>query len=149
MKGRAMHTQQPLAKTELLQAHRSLLQELCILDKEASSPAAAANVDWGRRLAAVRALLNEHFRFEERDGYLDAVRKREPRLEHSARELLDEHRDLELALGALIAEATTGTSVADTFRTKIQQWIKKVRSHESKENLLVEDAFKLDIGFED
>jgi hypothetical protein len=101
------------------------------------------------RLGATHAHITEHFRFEEQNGYMDAVRKREPRLERMIQQLAEEHGQLRRSLDALIGKAAAATSLGDTLREEIREWVERVREHEDRENDLVQDAFNLDIGVED
>lgn len=101
------------------------------------------------RLGAARTHITEHFRFEEQNGYMDRVRKHEPRLERAIQQLGDEHRQLAQSLDALIEQARVATSLDEAFREKVRAWVEGVRQHEVRENDLVQDAFNLDIGAED
>jgi iron-sulfur cluster repair protein YtfE (RIC family) len=100
------------------------------------------------RLDATRSRIIEHFRSEEQNGYMDVVRKREPRLERSIQQLAEEHHQLARSLDVLIAR-TRATSLGDPLREAVREWIENVRQHESRETDLVQDAFSLDIGAED
>ncbi len=100
-------------------------------------------------LAATQAHLTEHFRYEEQNGYLDTVRKREPRLERSIQQLGEEHRQLRQSLQALRAKIESASSLDEALRTRVRAWVQGVRDHEAKENELVEAAFNLDISAED
>jgi hypothetical protein len=93
--------------------------------------------------------LTEHFGYEEQKGYMDVVRKREPRLERAIQQLAEEHGQLRQSLDGLIGQAGTATGLNDNLRELIREWIERVRRHEIRENDLVQDAFNLDIGAED
>jgi hypothetical protein len=101
------------------------------------------------RLDATHRHIMEHFRFEEQNGYMDTVRKREPRLERSIEHLAEEHWQLAQSLNALIEQARSATSCDQAFRDQVRTWVEQVRQHEVRENELVQDAFNLDIGAED
>ena len=133
----------------LSQAHGALLADLREL-KQAVRPSSEEGLrELRTRLGAAHAHITEHFRFEEQNGYMDAVRKREPRLERTIQQFVEEHGQLRRSLDALIGEATAATSLGDTLREEIREWIERVRQHEIRENDLVQDAFNLDIGGED
>jgi hypothetical protein len=133
----------------LTQAHATLLHDLGNLE-EAVQPASGEGLAPLRsHLGATRTHLARHFRFEERDAYMEAVRKREPRLERSVQVLAEEHGELLASLDSLVAEATAVSSLDDAFRDKVRRWIGRVRRHEVREGELVQDAFTLDIGAED
>jgi hypothetical protein len=101
------------------------------------------------RLGATRAHIAVHFRFEEVDGYMATVRKREPRLERAIDELANEHGQLLSSLDALLEETATAPSLDEAVRAKVSKWINHVRQHEACENHLIQDAFNLEIGTED
>jgi PAS domain S-box-containing protein len=101
------------------------------------------------RLGESRADITKHFRFEEQNGYMDVVRKREPRLERNIQQLADEHRRLVESLDGLVREFGTATKLGDTLRQEVRAWVEHVRQHEAREHDLVQDAFNLDIGPED
>jgi hypothetical protein len=105
--------------------------------------------DLQTRLRVTRAHLAEHFRLEEQDGYMDAVRKRDPRFERTIQQLAQEHGQLERSLATLIAEAEKARSLDQAPQEGIRKWIEDVRAHEIRETDLVQDAFDLDIGTED
>jgi hypothetical protein len=129
-------------------AHASLLGDLRELE-EAGRAAPAHGLQALRgRLAAVRRHLAEHFFFEEEHGYMDPVRRHEPRLGRVIDELGKEHGQLMGSLDRLLAESATATNIDDLFRASIFHWIDEVRRHEARENRLVQEAFNLDMGSE-
>jgi hypothetical protein len=130
-------------------AHAALLEDLCKTEEacRASSGVTAAEVR--ARLNATRTHLADHFRYEEQDGYMDAVRKREPHLERTVQELGDEHPRLLHLLDALLADATGATRLDDRFRENIRAWIDGVRQHEVRETRLVQGVFNSDFDAED
>jgi hypothetical protein len=130
-------------------AHAALLKDLRQLQEAARSGSGESLTEFRVRLDATHTHLTEHFRFEEQNGYLDAVRKREPRLERMVQQLAEEHRELAQDLDALRAEARAATSLEDRFPDKVRHWVERVRQHELRENDLVQDAFNLDLSAED
>ena len=137
----------------LSRAHEGLLEDLRNLEgavEGAVHPAAGKGLERLRaRLAVTRTHLAAHFRFEEQNGYMDAVRKREPRLERTVQQLADEHRQLAESLDGLIRESGAAASLGDTLRQEVRAWTERVRQHEARENDLIQDTFNLDIGAED
>jgi hypothetical protein len=101
------------------------------------------------RLEVTQEHVTEHFRFEESQGYMDAVRNREPRLERTIQQLADEHQHLAGALEALIERVRTATCLDEALRAAVRDWLDHLRRHEVRENLLVQEAFNVDIGPED
>lgn len=141
-------TEASVAET-LARAHAALLEDLKKLE-EAVSPASKKTVgEINARLAATRAHIVEHFRFEERNGYMDIVRNREPRLEHAIEQLGGEHRQLLQSLDAVIEKTKTASKLDDALREEVARWLHGVRDHEMRENDLVQDAFIQDLAAED
>jgi iron-sulfur cluster repair protein YtfE (RIC family) len=133
----------------LARAHAGLLKDLQKLE-QAVSPAAPEDLaGLQAQLEAGWMHLLDHFRFEEQNGYMSIVRKREPRLERTIDQLAEEHGLLKQTLESLIKQASTATSLSSALRQEVHQWIERVRQHEARENRLVQDAFGLDIGAED
>jgi hypothetical protein len=130
-------------------AHEALLADLQELKKAVRPFAAESLQELRARLRAAHAHITDHFRLEEHNGYMDIVRKREPRLERAIRELAEEHCLLTESLDALLMQAKAAENLEDTLREGIREWIKRVRRHEIRENDIIQDAFDLDIGPED
>jgi hypothetical protein len=139
----------PLADL-LSQAHVALRRDLAELEASAASPRRqGAAAELSARLERTRRHLAEHFRFEEQNGYLDELLKHKPHLARRVQDLLEDHRRLLHALDDLITSATQANELDDALGRQAREWVAQVRRHESRENLLVEDAFNLDIGAED
>jgi hypothetical protein len=130
----------------LKRAHVALLADLRELEQAVRPPSGEGLEELRARLGAALAHVTEHFRFEEQDGYMDAVRRREPRLERSVQQLAEEHAQLRQLLEAIIGGAGAAASLGDALREKIRGWIERVRRHEARENNLVQGAFNLDIS---
>jgi hypothetical protein len=133
----------------LAAAHRKLLADLRGLEEMTDSSCQAGARGLCDRLALLRAHLDEHFRLEEQNGYMDAVLARAPQLARAVEALRAEHAELRQSLAALSGEARPGAAVDGALRQKVRQWVGRVREHEQRENLLVEDAFNRDLGLED
>ena len=133
---------------DLGRAHASLLADLRKLEQvlQADPGVSYLTLNLRDRLVAMRSHITEHFGFEERNGWMDAVRKQEPRLEHAIQQILEEHRHLVQSLDTLIEEADAATKLEDLLRQKVLRWIQRVREHEASENELLEDAFVEDLG---
>jgi hemerythrin-like domain-containing protein len=144
-----------MARTEisvaeaLSRAHQALRTDLQKLDDSVDLIPGQDLPALRAPLAATRSHINEHFRFEEQNGYMDKVRKREPRLEHTIEQLAAEHRQLAQSLDAIIKRAKDAPSLDPALRDQIREWIASVRQHEAREDDLVQNAFNLDIGAED
>jgi hypothetical protein len=140
----------PNLVTEALgQAHKALLTDLQELEQAVLSSSGKCLAELRTRLAQAGAHIIEHFRFEEQDGYMAAVRKGEPRLERTVQELAEEHRQLKQTFDGLMKKTRAATSLDDALRAEIRGWIEHIHLHERRENDLVQDTFNLDIGAED
>jgi hypothetical protein len=131
----------------LSQAHHALQEDLQDLEQAAALEEVPARM--AARLEALRQHLTEHFRFEEKDGYLDAVRQREPNRQRETDQLLEEHRLLAQSLDTLLGEARGAGPLRDTFGENVRAWVERVRQHEAHENRLVQEVFNRDTSAED
>lgn len=131
----------------LSQAHRSLLDDLRKLEE--STRAESTVSELRTRLGATYTHICEHFHLEELDGYMDEVRKREPRLDNVVQGLREEHRQLRHSLDLIHAEAKLATGLDEALRAKVRNWIERVQHHETRENKLVQDVFDLEIAADD
>jgi iron-sulfur cluster repair protein YtfE (RIC family) len=128
-------------------AHAALLYDLRKLEEATQSLERLEELK--DHLRRAQKHISEHFRFEEQDGYMELVRKREPRLERAIQELQEEHRQLAQSLEALMAQVERLEQPDPAVCQRISNWIERVRQHEHRENELVQDAFNLDIAGED
>jgi hypothetical protein len=136
-------SKQRASGAELLsRAHGVLLDDLEQLEEAARSLTNDASAPFAAHLRRVQRHVMEHFRFEERDGYMSQVRKREPHLDREINDLLREHRDLAHTLSAIIEQAGHGPAAA--LAEQVRDWVARVRVHESHENTLVEEVFNRD-----
>jgi hypothetical protein len=138
----------PIAEA-LEHAHASLMQDLRELERSARLGSQDDLKVLRSSLERTRAHILDHFRFEEQNGYMDVVRKSEPRLSRTIDDLAEEHVRMRNELEALIREAAAASSVNEGIRAKTLDWINHVRRHEARENRLVQDVFNLEIGPED
>jgi hypothetical protein len=132
----------------LLKAHRALIEDIQKLE---STPIAAGSPadDLVACLQRTRAQLAEHFRFEEQNGYLTSVLERNPHLGHAVERLGAEHGELLSLLDELCRQARSAATVSAELSPRVGDWARKVRRHEQRENILVEDAYNLDLGTKD
>jgi hypothetical protein len=130
----------------LLRAHRALLGDLQALQQATQPRRGGQPAELAACLDRTRGDLAEHFRFEEENGYLGAVLQLHPHLARVVGRLAEEHGELLRSLDALRAEAGGPDGVP---REKVIRWIRSVRLHERRENILVQDAFCLDLSAED
>jgi hypothetical protein len=139
----------PTVAESLSQAHLAFLEDLGQLEQAVDPDAGGGVTALRRRLAATLVKVTGHFRFEEQGGYMDAVRKREPRLERAIQQLEAEHHELLRSLETLIGEAGAAARLDDSLGEKVRAWLSQVRHHEARENDLVLDTFNQDISAED
>jgi hemerythrin-like domain-containing protein len=132
----------------LAEAHRKLLEDLQNLERVAQA-SDADSTELSVCLKSIRTHLEEHFRLEEHNGYMQAVLDQAPQLERTVNQLRGEHDELRGSLAALLDGSRDMRSVKADFQQKVQKWIERVRNHESKENLLVEEAFNRDLATKD
>jgi hypothetical protein len=132
---------------ELSQATASVLDDLQKLEHVVLASPPVSVSDILNTLSTARSHVTDHFEFEEKEkGWMEAVRKREPRLEHAVSSLIEEHRQLVKSLNTLVEEAIAEAKLEEAFRQKVMQWIQRVREHELRENELLEDVFAEDLG---
>jgi len=134
---------------DVKRVHSVLVEDLRSLEEAAQPTSGEGLTALRSRLRTARGHLAEHFRFEEQNGYMDAIRKREPRLERPIQQLSEEHRQLARILDSLVGEASAAATLDHGLRAGVQVWIERVRHHEIRENKLVQDTFDLDIGAKD
>jgi hypothetical protein len=130
-------------------AHQALQDDLRKLEQAACSPSEKGWAELHARLSLTRSLIAGHFHLEEQGGYMDAVRKRQPRFEREVRQLEEEHRQLAQSLEELLAETSKAMGSSDALRGKVLAWVQHIRQHEARETDLIQDAYNLDIGAED
>ncbi len=130
-------------------AHQALLEALHALEAAATSGSIPDAAEMKTRLQQIQQHLREHFHLEEDGGYMDAVLKRDPHRERTVADLRQEHRDMGQTLKSLVEEARALKVLDDAFAARVRAWIHQVRDHESRENMLVQEVFNLDIGAED
>lgn len=128
-------------------AHAALSKGLQKLEELAIDPATALQ-DVQVELATLQKHIAEHFRFEEQNGYMNAVQKSEPQRERTIEKLREEHRELSRSLNELVSDADPAKNIV-FLRARIQSWIKQVRDHEERENDLVQEVFNRDTWAED
>jgi hemerythrin-like domain-containing protein len=133
----------------LARAHAGLLADLQKLEDAVHDGAATDLGALRARLGVTRSHVIEHFHFEEMNGYMDAVRKREPRLERQVEALADEHRQLGQMLDSLTWQVGSATQLNDPLRGEIRAWIERLRQHEARENRFIQEVFNQDISAED
>jgi hemerythrin-like domain-containing protein len=130
----------------LRQAHMTLLVDLQDLEGIARMVPTGGPTTLFARLIATRDHLATHFRFEEKDGYMDAVRKREPHFEHAVSRLGIEHGQIMQSLDGLVNRASRVEVPDDRLRQDVLHWLDRLRNHEHRENELVQEALNTDFG---
>lgn len=133
-----------LAET-LAQAHAVLMKNMDELENLARASGKPAG-DLQSSLARMRQHLEDHFRFEEQNGYMDAVLQHDPHQARAIAQLQADHRQLRHDLQDLIQKAGSG---AGDLCEKVAGWIHALRAHKTRETRLVQEVFNVDTGVED
>ena len=134
---------------DLVEAHRELLTHLRQLERVAETLPDGDEGELVARLEATRARLDDHFRFEEGNGYMQAVLDRAPQLDRKVERLREEHGELRRGLAELTRKAEAAQVSSQRFREGLKEWVGHLRDHEKRENLLVEDVFNYEVSAED
>lgn len=140
---------QNVVAEKLKAAHEAVAADLQKLETAFGSAEVPFAQTVHARLADARGHLAKQFRFEEKDGYMRAVRERNPNREHTIEELRLEHRRLEQMLENMVAEAARVKTAEEALRAQVRTWVAELRHHEAAENTLVQEVFNLEIGAED
>jgi hypothetical protein len=133
----------------LKQAHQALQDDLRKLEAAARSTSANAGEELRACVSATRAVVKGHFQLEEQGGYMDAVRKRQPRFERVVHELGEEHRQLTQSVEELLGQTDQAAAASDAFRERVLAWVQRIRQHEAREIDIIQEAYNLDIAAED
>src|SRR5262249_5763440 len=130
-------------------AHAALRKDLRDLEGEALGPSGAEPAKMHPRLTRTRAHLAEHFKLEEKDGYMGAVLASAPHRARVVEHLRGEHQRLMAALDALLDQAAAAHGPDEALRAKVLAWVETVRDHESREDALVQDTFNVELSADD
>jgi hemerythrin len=148
-----MEQPQSTHANKLRQAHVALVKDLGKLQDGAHAPQQQGDLTSPANLAALlqatRAHVAEHFQLEEEQGYMAEVVTEYPHIERTVEQLHQEHRQLLRTLDDLITEVGSVPVLPITIWATIQNWVGAVQAHETRENLLVQDAFNVDLAAED
>jgi iron-sulfur cluster repair protein YtfE (RIC family) len=139
----------PTIADALGRAHDALRVDLQKLENAIRPVSGTSLAQLRRCLARTRTHVLMHFQLEEQNGYMEVIRKREPRLERPIQQLAEEHQQLAKTLDALVLQVDAAAFVGDLLREEIRTWIERIRQHEIRENEFVQEAFDLDISAED
>jgi hypothetical protein len=141
-----------MVKTDMLGVESLREAHVALLDGLERLKGAAGEEGIARLLAILgetRTQVAEHFRFEEQGGCMGALAKREPRLDRPVEHLIEEHGELLRSLETLTQEAAAVARLEGALRERVRELVGKIRGHEARENLLVQDAYNVDLGAED
>jgi hypothetical protein len=143
-----MNTTNSIAES-LSEARRSLFRDLTGLENLIHPGSKVALRELQNRLSRTYTHLCEHFRLEEKDGYMDNLADDQPRFHRVVEQLGDEHRALRRALDMIHADTIVASGVDEDLLQRTRDWVARVRQHETRENDLVQDATDLDVGTQD
>ena len=144
-----MNTTNSSLAESLTEAHRALFHDLTGLERLICPGPNVALTELRNRLGRTYTHLCEHFRLEEKNGYLDNLAEDQPRFHALVEQLGEEHRALRQALDLIHADTIVASSVDDALLQRIREWIGRVRQHEARENELVQDAADSDVDTQD
>lgn len=144
-----MSKSEPSLADALAQAHTVLMKDVGELETLARAQTGQTVTDLGISLAKLQQHLADHFRFEEQNGYMDAVLKRDPHQDRIIQHLQTDHRQLAQDLQELLREAGSSKSIAGGLGEKVLTWIHHLRAHEGRETRLVQEVFNVDAPAED
>jgi hypothetical protein len=133
----------------MTRAHAQLLSDLSELAHEIRTTSHTSLKEFKASLRKAQTDVAAHFRLEEQNGYMDAVKGRSPASDRAIQRLLAEHGKLMKTLDGLITLTTRSAGVTDRLRNKTLLWIQSVRAHERRENELIQEAFNTDIAADD
>lgn len=138
---------------KLRQEHASLgaeLSELRALLDRPSGPESRAR--WLEALDQLVATLSRHFEFEEQGGYMSEVVARFPNWAADVEQLRREHREMLSSIKAIrtaVGQLPESGKPEAELRRQIEEWLAGISAHERHENLLLQEAFNLDMGTAD
>ena len=94
--------------------------------------------------------LRRHFRLEEEGGYLSVDPELDPGKRRIVQTLLDQHRDFERRLAAVLDRARraeeAGVRLPQDFAATVDELLDEIRRHESAENELLQKLVLHDLG---
>jgi hypothetical protein len=134
-----MARQHSLAMT-LKDQHDRLAQELSMMEKAAIAAEVPSNRWLDNRLSNLRSALAEHFQAVEQSLYLSPLLRLTPGIEEKRAEMLVEHRALLQSLDALIKKEDLHSQSRENVREKLLDLVRRVREHEVRENILLNEA---------
>ena len=94
-------------------------------------------------VAALARELDDHFRFEERDGYMKGVAEKHPHLEKEVATLGAQHVELRRKLEKLLHP---GMQPLDAFRLALLEFVDDLVRHEQNENALLQRYVMEELG---
>lgn len=138
---------------EIKADHAELWRQLEELRRWCAAPRPPGTVrDLADRLGQLRDRLAMHFALEEAYGYLDDALQQAPRLSERAAQLRGEHRELYLALWNL-AERAEAQAYRELPHGSLGSLVREfhwfdtaLKTHEARENQLIQDALDSDLG---
>jgi hypothetical protein len=133
----------------LLQAHRNLFHELRGLIEAMRCSPLEPSAKLAAQLGSVRADILAHFQFEEQNGYMTSVLEIHPHLARAVQHLQADHKNLLRSLDELTARVRSAPLLNHELQDAVITWVGAVQHHERSENVLVQDAFNLDLSAED
>lgn len=126
--------------------HDALRADLHDLEVIANPATPQAIEKLRERLAEVREHVLAHFRSEEDGGWFAHIERMQPRLCKAVQDLVEEHARLREALERLWEACCQANCIDSSIREPLRAFIATMRSHESREDDLIQEAYNRDIG---
>jgi hypothetical protein len=140
MKTSLMRDQTSLLHAEeaLREEHRTLEQLMELLQTAKDVPELASAAD------ELRQALIVHFAREEHPGgYYDSLRLCVPEHRGDLAQLVDDHRQIGLALWQLYRRAREVEAQVEELRTEVAQLVMRLREHETREHEIVHQLLEI------
>jgi hypothetical protein len=141
-----MNKPPPSADERTGRSHVSLLANLKKVEALVQPQTVASLLTVVKQLAATKSHLGDHYGSEEQGGWMDAIRRQEPRFSHTVEHLQAQRRELVHSLETLIEEAEAARELDYPLRKKIGRWVQRVRENEACETDLLEETLEADLG---
>jgi hypothetical protein len=100
-------------------------------------------------LASIRGRIAERFRAEEESHCFEDLSDDQPRLSRAVENLLAEHQKLIAAIDQAIDTVRRSHHVSAVVRFDLLRWISQVLGHETREDLLLQEAYNEEPGAAD
>lgn len=136
----------------LLEEHRLLMKQIAEFrswSQEVEQLGIPHFQEMGNRLMRLRDILSCHFIDEEAGGYLAPVLEVAPRFSREAENLQTQHPELLASIDGLIERLSHSPPEFESWQAAtnaFEEFLGRLRQHESRENSIAQSAFGRDTG---